>query len=367
MDRRNLRHFEFILVGCALAIVTFSLFAVYSASKGGPEGVSRVTRQAIWALLGFAAMLAISTIDHKAYARIADRIYVANLVLLALVISPIGKSAKGAQRWIGAGPIAIQPSELAKIVLILSLAAFLVARRDQIREFHVVIKSFLYMALPMLLIFKQPDLGTALVFLAIWFGMLYFAGAKPHHLGAFALAGALLFTTMWHVGVLKDYQKKRLVTFVNPEADPKASGYHIKQSRIAIGSGRFLGKGYLRGTQNKLRFIPEQHTDFIFTVVGEELGFAGGAILLLLYLCLLQRGAAIRMAAEDPMGRLISGGILSMFLFQIFINMGMTMGIMPVTGVPLPLFSYGGSSLLACLTAVGILAGIYTRRHKINF
>jgi rod shape determining protein RodA len=353
-------------MGCALAIVAFSLFAIFSASKGGPEGASRVTRQAIWAFLGTACMLLISSIDHKAYPRIADRIYIGNIVLLISVLA-LGRSAKGAQRWIGAGPIAIQPSELAKIALIICLAAFLVSRRDEIHELRTVIKSFLYMALPILLVFKQPDLGTALVLLAIWFGMLYFAGAKLQHLGAFALAGTILFTTMWHVGVLHDYQKKRLATFINPEADPKASGYHIRQSRIAIGSGKFLGKGYLKGTQNKLRFIPEQHTDFIFTVVGEELGFAGGALLLLLYLCLLQRGAAIMVSAEDPAGRLISGGILSMFLFQIFVNMGMTMGIMPVTGVPLPMFSYGGSSLLACLTSVGILAGIYTRRHKINF
>ena len=181
------------------------------------------------------------------------------------------------------------------------------------------------------------------------------------------MVGALLFTAAWHTGIIKDYQKKRLATFVNPEADQKASGYHVKQSRIAIGSGKFLGKGYLRGTQNKLRFIPEQHTDFIFTMVGEELGFVGGAFLLLLYLCLLQRGAAIMVTTEDPVGRLIAGGILSMFVFQIFVNTGMTMGIMPVTGVPLPMFSYGGSSLLACLTAIGILAGIYARRHKINF
>jgi rod shape determining protein RodA len=367
MDRRNLKHFDFILVGCTLAIVALSLLAIFSASRGGHEMASRlVSRQIIWAALGTVALLLISTIDHQAYQRVANRIYIVNLFLL-IAVFVVGKPIKGAQRWITVGPAVIQPSEIAKIAIIISLAAFLVARRDQIREFPLVVKSFLYTVLPMLLILKEPDLGTSVVLLAIWFGMLYFAGARLRHLAAFALAGILVFGAMWHTGHVKDFQKKRLVTFINPQADPKGSAYHIRQSKIAIGSGKFLGKGYLHGTQKKLHFIPEQHTDFIFTVVGEELGFVGGAMLLLLYLCLLQRTAAIMMTAEDQMGRLISGGILSMFLFQIFVNMGMTMGIMPVAGVPLPLFSYGGSSLLTCLISIGILAGIYTRRHKINF
>ncbi|MDO8682161.1 MAG: rod shape-determining protein RodA [Armatimonadota bacterium] len=366
MDRRNLKHYDLTLVACALAIVAYSLLMIYSASKGGDAGTMRVARQIVWAVMGITIMLLISTIDHNAYPRIAGRIYAVNLTLLLAVLL-VGKSAKGAQRWLGFGPFSIQPSELAKIALIICLAAFLVSRRDQIRDFPTVVKSFLYMAVPTLLIFKQPDLGTALVLLAIWFGMLYFAGARLRHLAVFVLAGALLFTAMWSFGVLKDYQKKRLVTFINPDVDPKASGYHITQSRIAIGSGKLLGKGYMHGTQSQLRFIPEQHTDFIFTVVGEELGFMGGALLLMLYLGLLYRAAVIMMSAEDPVGRLISGGILSMFLFQTVVNLGMTMGIMPVTGVPLPMFSYGGSSLLACLSAIGILAGIYTRRHKISF
>jgi len=366
IDRRQLRHFDFALVGCAFLIVAYGMLMIYSASKGGAAGAERVIRQAIWAVIGTAAMLLVSSVDHKAYPRIAGKLYVAALVLLAAVLV-VGKSAKGAQRWLGVGSIAVQPSELAKIALIIALAVFLVARRSQLRELSVVIRSFLYMMVPILFIFKQPDLGTALVLLTTWSAMLYFAGARLRHLALFVLAGTLVFGAMWHTGVLRDYQKKRLVTFLDPASDPKASGYHITQSRIAIGSGKFSGKGYLRGTQSQLRFIPEQHTDFIFTVVCEEFGFAGGSLLLLLYLLLLLRGAAIMTSAEDPIGRLVAGGVLSMFLFQILVNIGMTMGIMPVTGVPLPLFSYGGSSLLASLTAVGILAGIYTRRHKIDF
>jgi len=366
MDRRELRHFDFTLIACALAIIAYGLLTIYSAGKGGDQGVSRVTKQVIWAVLGIATMLIMSSLDHKAYPRLAGRLYYANLVLLLAVLA-IGRSAKGAQRWLGAGPVTIQPSELAKVALIICLAVFFVKRIHQIREFPVVLQSFAYIGLPILLIFKQPDLGTALVLLVIWFAMLFLAGAKLRHLCAFALAGVLLFAAMWHTGILRPYQKQRLATFLNPESDPRATGYHVRQSKIAIGSGKFLGKGYLHGTQSQLRFIPEQHTDFIFTVVGEEFGFVGGAVLLLLYLGLLYRCAAIMTIAEDPLGRLIAAGALSMFFFQIVVNLGMTMGVMPVTGVPLPMFSYGGSSLLASLASVGLLAGVYSRRHKINF
>jgi rod shape determining protein RodA len=365
MERRYFKNLDPILVGCTLAVVAYSLLMIYSASKGH-TGMVRAARQGIWAVIGSICMVAVASIDYNAYPRIANRIYAATVILLTAVLF-LGRNAKGAQRWIGFGAINIQPSELAKIGLIIALAAFLLARRNEIREFSVVIKSFGYIALPLALVVKQPDLGTALVLVAIWFVMLFLAGARPHHLAAFALAGALLFTVMWHTGLVKDYQKHRLATFIDPGADPKDSGYHIRQSKIAIGSGRFLGKGYLHGTQSQLSFIPEQHTDFIFTVVGEEMGFAGGVVLLLLYFGLLHRAAAIMVTSEDPVGRLIAGGIVSMFLFQIFVNLGMTMGIMPVTGIPLPMFSYGGSSLLVTLSSIGILCGIYTRRHKINF
>jgi rod shape determining protein RodA len=224
------------------------------------------------------------------------------------------------------------------------------------------------MAIPMVLILKQPDLGTSLVLMSIWFGMLYIAGARVKHLALILAVGALMAFVAWHVpGVLKDYQKARLTSFINPEADPRGSGYHIKQSRIAIGSGQFTGKGLFKGTQSQLRFIPEQHTDFIFTIVGEEIGFLGSSILMLLYFGLMWRGASILSETEDYLGRLIAAGILSMFLFHILVNLGMTMGIMPVTGVPLPLFSYGGSNMLANLTAIGLLMGIYVKRHKIAF
>ncbi len=200
------------------------------------------------------------------------------------------------------------------------------------------------------------------------FPWLFVMGTDIKNILIFAAVGVLLALVAWNTpGLMKDYQKNRVITFINPAADPLGSGYHVTQSRIAIGSGQMLGKGFLKGTQRELNFIPEQHTDFIFTVVGEETGFVGASTLVLLYFVMLWRGLNIMMATEDSTGRAIAAGVVGMFLFHIFVNIGMTVGIMPVTGVPLPLVSYGGSSLMANMIAVGLLEGISMRRHRINF
>jgi rod shape determining protein RodA len=366
VDRRLLRNFDYTLVLVILCLLGLGLLVISSAGRGHASSIAFVQRQVVWAVLGLILFAIAFAIDHRAYLRAARTIYVLNIALLIAVFH-IGDSAKGAQRWIDIGPFALQPSEIAKLALILTLSAFLVKHQANIRDFRVVIRSFLHMAVPILLIFMQPDLGTALVLIAIWFGMLFVSGARLRHLAAFLIAGVLMTTVMWHAGVLKDYQKARLVAFVNPDADPRGSGYHIRQSRIAIGSGQFYGKGLFRGTQSQLRFIPEQHTDFIFTVVAEELGFIGGGTVLVLYFVLLWRGLVTMSENEEASGRLIAAGIVSMFLFHITVNIGMTVGVMPVTGVPLPLMSYGGSSLLANLATLGVLAGIFMRRHKITF
>jgi rod shape determining protein RodA len=367
IDRRLLKNLDYKLVLAMLALLGLGFAAISSAGRGHSSGLAFVERQASWAVIGFGLFVLGLAIDHHTYLRAAKGIYVANLLLLASVFAGIGHQAKGAQRWIGIGPFALQPSEFAKLFLVITLAAFLVRNQANIREFRVVVKSFLHLAVPMLLIFKQPDLGTALVLTAVWFGMLFIGGADIKHLAAFFATGLLLGVGMWHAGVLKDYQKARLESFINPDADPRGSGYHIRQSRIAIGSGRFYGKGLFHGTQSQLRFIPEQHTDFIFTVIGEELGFIGAATVVILYFILLWRGLVTMEENEDPGGRLIAAGIVSMFFFHVMVNIGMTLGIMPVTGVPLPLLSYGGSSLLASMLSLGVLAGIYARRHKITF
>ncbi|MEN6356946.1 MAG: rod shape-determining protein RodA [Armatimonadota bacterium] len=367
VDSRHVKNFDFSLLFIALAIIAFSCVMIYSASRGGTTGTGYVERQIVWAVLGLAAAALMASIDTSLYHRYAGKLYVVNLLMLAAVLVT-GHSSKGAQRWIGFGAAKIQPSEFAKIILIIALAVFLVERREQIRSMGVFAKSFIYLAVPMLLIFKQPDLGTSLVLIAIWLTMTFVMGTDIKNILIFVSAGIILVLAAWNIpGVMKDYQKMRVITFINPAADPRGSGYHVTQSRIAIGSGKFSGKGFLKGTQRELHFIPEQHTDFIFTVVGEETGFVGAAGLVALYFALIWRALMIMNVTEDLTGRAIAAGVTGMFLFHIVVNISMTIGIMPVTGVPLPMFSYGGSSLMANMMGVGLLEGVSMRRHKISF
>jgi len=367
VERRHIKNFDFTLALAALAIIAFGCVTIYSASSGGGSGTTYVEKQLIFACIGMAAAAILASIDHSVYHRYAGKLYGWTLVVL-LVVLKLGHQSKGAQRWIAIGPFQFQPSEFAKIAIIIALAVFLVNRREEIRSFKTFAISFAYLAVPAVLIFRQPDLGTSLVLLAIWITMSFVSGTDVRNILIFAAASALLGLAAWHMpGLMKDYQKARVISFINPSADPLGSGYHVTQSRIAIGSGQILGKGYLKGTQRKLRFIPEQHTDFIFTVVGEEMGFAGAAGLVGLYFILLWRALNIMSASEDMTGRIIAAGIVGMFLFHVFVNIGMTLGIMPVTGVPLPLFSYGGSSMISNLMAIGLLEGISMRRHRISF
>ena len=367
LDKRLLRNFDYTLLFTALAIVAFGCVMIYSAAKGGDIGRSYVERQLVAALIGISMAIVVATVDTGIMHRTSGKLYGFSILTLVILLLS-GATSKGAQRWIGYGAFRIQPAEFVKIVLIVALAVFVVQRLEKIRTPQVFLQSFIYILVPVLLIFKQPDLGTSLAILAMWLFMLFVMGTNLKNVLVFIAICSVSVVVIFHVhGVLKDYQKNRLISFVDPAADPQGSGYHVRQSRIAIGSGQFVGKGYLQGTQSKLRFIPEQHTDFIFTVVGEELGFVGSAVLIALYLVLVLRGMYIMSATEDALARAIAAGIIGMFIFHILINVGMTLGIMPVTGVPLPMFSYGGSSLVANLTAIGLLEGISMRRHRIVF
>ncbi|MCJ7751164.1 MAG: rod shape-determining protein RodA, partial [Armatimonadetes bacterium] len=284
------------------------------------------------------------------------------------------------------GSFRLQPSEFAKIAVILSLAAFLSRRMDAIGELRGVLPSLLVPAGPVLLVLVQPDFGTALVMIAIWFGAVYLAGAKARHLGAVFAAGLALFALMWNLDrlpldrmgpkplavvvekvALKDYQKRRLTIFLNPQADPLGAGYHIIQSRVAIGAGKVFGRGLFRGTQSRLRFIPERHTDFIFSVVGEELGLVGASVMLFLYLFVFWRGLRIALRARDSLGSLLAAGAISMLIFHTVVNIGMSVNVMPITGLPLPFVSYGGSNLLASFIAFGLLQNVHMRRDRIIF
>mgnify|MGYP000930772880 CR=1 FL=1 len=366
MDKRLLKNLDISILFAAIALIVFGCFAIYSASETR-SGFGLVAKQLLWAAIGLGLGALAASIDQQFYIRNAKRFYFWMMVSLLAVLF-LGDSAKGAQRWVEFGFVRLQPSEFAKVIMIVTMGAFLAKRSDEIRTLKTFVHSFLYLLPPMILIFIQPDLGTSLVLIAIWLTMNFVAGTNIKNLLIFASIGLILISIAWFTpGILKPYQKQRVITLINPSSDPLKSGYHVTQSRIAIGSGQITGKGYMSGTQRKLAFIPEQHTDFIFTVVAEELGFVGAASLILLYLLLISRAIVTATVAEDFIGRAIAAGVAGMFLFHIFVNLGMTLGIMPVTGVPLPLFSYGGSSLMTNLVAIGLLEGVAMRRHRINF
>ena len=392
VTRRIIKNLDYVLLATVLLVIAFSLMTIASAThvttpiNVGEEanllfGVVNVSalgfvvKQIVWVLIGLAVMIVVIFVDYQDWPKYTRMLYVINILMLLAVIF-VGSSALGAQRWIAIGPFVLQPSEFAKIIIIVTFANFLASREGRLRNIQELIPAFAFIGFPMLLILAQPDLGTSLVFVAIMFGMLFMAGANPKLLtGLIAAGGTVGFGWLYayfqnpdKVWIpLHDYQVDRLTIFIDPYRDPLGNGYHIIQSQIAIGSGGISGKGIFNGSQNQLNFLPEQHTDFIFSVVGEELGFIGTVLLLLLFFIIIYRGVYIASRAKDTFGMLLATGVVSMLTFHILVNVGMTVGIMPVTGLPLPLFSYGGSSMLTNMIAIGILQNIYTRRQKLIF
>lgn len=364
--RRFLKSLDWTLLSSTVLLVIAGIFLIYSATHmKGDDPWTFVRARFFHLFLGVSAMALLIAIDYHALARLWMPLYVANLLLLFLVLI-IGRETQGAQRWISLGFLGtVQPSEFAKLALVITLATHLSARRGPYRRLRELVPFLLHAGLPMILIIQQPDLGTALVYLAILFGMLYAAGVEPRPLLCVAGGGVVLSPLFWLF--LKDYQRKRLMAFLDPLQDPLGAGYAIIQSKIAIGSGQILGKGYLHGTQTMLQFVPEHHTDFIFTVVGEELGFVGAVVILSLFLVWLWRAVAIAMGARDSLGMLIAVGVTSMMAFHVFVNVGMTIGLMPITGIPLPFLSHGGSALVTSLMAAGLLLNVWMRRRKIAF
>lgn len=364
---RLVRKMDFMLIVIVIAIILISLIIIGSATHINTPSEERywyVQRQGLFALVNFILVFFMLNFDYKILQRYSMHLYVFNLVML-LAVMFVGQTALGAQRWIQLGPISLQPSEFSKIIMIISLAAMLDGRTGKLNTFKDLLPVAMFVGLPFLLVLKQPDLGTSLVFMAILLGMIFVSGVNMRLLTIIFGAGLAFLPVFWHF--LKDYQKMRIMVFMDPNVDPLGSGYHIIQSKIAIGSGMLFGKGLFGGTQSQLNFLPENHTDFIFAVVGEELGFVGSALLLLLYLGLLYRGVKIANEARDNFGTLLAVGITSMLAFHVLVNIGMTIGIMPVTGIPLPLMSYGVSSLTTNIFAIGILLNIYIRRQKILF
>ena len=350
-------------------IVLMGLVVLYSASYQNVRVTQKVFYdQMICAGAGFILMMILSYVDYRRFYDLSYVLYGATVFLLILVLIS-GRYALGAQRWFSIGGFSFQPSELAKLALILALGRYFSGRRSAV-SFSVrsmgrtlggdLIWPFLITAVPMLLIFKQPDLGTAILHMGIFLVMLFVSGLEYRYILGFLTLCVSVTPFAWHV--LKPYQKDRLLVFLNPNIDPLGAGYTIIQSKIAVGSGQFLGKGWLSGTQNHLNFLPEQHTDFIFSVVGEEWGFLGAVFLLVCYAGLIETGLKIAGQVKDKFGTYVAVGIVGILALQVVINVGMVMGLCPVVGITLPLLSYGRTSFMVFMIMMGFLLNLSRRR-----
>ncbi len=364
-SRRSLLPFDPLLFGAALGLVACSLVTLKGATRHSIAGspLYYVERQAIFAGIGVVLALALSRID---YSRLREyRLGLYGLIIALNIIVFATPAIKGAHRWIPLPFLNFQTSELGKVLLIASLGAFAVDRARRLHERRTTARIMLLTLIPALIVIPQPDLGTGLVYVAIAFSILFFAGTSWKQLTAlvamFAAAVAIVLAGAPALGVhvLKPYQVQRLTGFLNPSHDPANQTYNISQSLIAIGSGQKTGRGVRGASQTDLNYLPENHTDFIFAVVGETYGFAGAALVLSLYALLIWRTLRIVTMSKNLYGTLIAAGILAMLMFQVFVNVGMTIGIMPITGVPLPLMSYGGSSVLVTFLALGLLQSIH--------
>jgi len=430
-----LNKIDFVLIGATLLAIIFGILMIYSAGFDSTEAINRglYKRQIVWAIIGLVLTGLLSTINYRIFGRYALHIYGFFLFIL-LVTTIFGRPIRGSSvRWLTFGFFSIQPSEFMKLSLVILLAKYFELKERDLKDFRELLIPSLLTLVPILIIIKQPDLGTAALFIPILFAMLFLGGASVSHLVSIVLIAAIaivfpMLLTYWewegykgnnliiqlfgHVDVLftvagvllavaitafivhyfvnkkflrkiyipsvvislglffsvviqnwfKMYQKKRILVFLNPDLDPHGSGYNIIQSKIAIGSGGFLGKGFLKGTQTQLGFLPEKTSDFIFAAVAEELGFIGAALLLFLLGVIIYRGIQIALSTRDKFGAILAVGIISILFSHILVNVGMVIGIMPVTGLPLPFFSYGGSNLLMMMLAVGILNNIYMNR-----
>jgi rod shape determining protein RodA len=363
---RRWRAFDLQLFLYMLLLIAFGVVMGYSASftDGGAGGLSQSVKTLIWTTIGLIIFFVAASVDYHWLQTLTVPIYVAVLGLLTLTML-IGTNLFGAQMSITVAGLDFQFSEISKVLMIVVLASFLSTRRERIGKLSTLVGAGILMAIPTLLVFKQPDLGTALVFVAILIGMLFMSGASIGWMGV--LAGATIAAAPIVVQSLQDYQRARLFCFLDPQADPQGACYQLIQALNAVGSGGLFGQGLTAGRQNQLGYLPVQSTDFIFTVVAEELGFVGSIVLLGLFALLIWRILAIGWASRDALGTMVATGLASMLLFQIMVNIGMVIGIMPVTGIPLPFVTYGGSSMISLLFGMGILESVRMHARKPTF
>lgn len=339
-----------------------SLLTIHSLSSSTLEADELMLKQVGWFAIGAIIVIAMTSIDYHLISSLSYPLYLLVIGgLVAVLIPGIGQTRMGATRWIVIGPMTLQPSEMTKFALILIFSKYFADKKKETVFVTDLIVAGIMLGMPVALILKEPDLGMSIVQLPIFAAIIFVAGIDKKYIITLIVLGSLTAYPAWlH---LKPYQKERLISFMNPDSDPLGSGYHVIQSKIAIGSGGFWGKGYMKGTQSQLNFLPEQFTDFIFSVYSEEFGFVGSSLLLLAYLTIILKGLGIAIKAKDKLGRLMAVGIVSVFLVQVFVNLGVTTGIMPVTGLTLPFMSYGGSSVFSTSILLGLLLNISYRRY----
>lgn len=350
-------HIDLLLLIGILALMTLGLFIVYSA--GGQE-MAIVIRQATRLAIALGVMLVVAQINPLTYKKIAVPVFIAGILMLIAVLL-FGHVGKGAQRWLDLGFTKFQPSEVMKIIVPIMIAWYISQHNLPAKLGHIVV-AFLLVLVPTLLIAKQPDLGTSLLIASSGIFVIFLAGASWKLIMTCAGLASAFMPILWFF-LMKPYQKQRVLTFLNPEEDPLGSGYHIIQSKIAIGSGGHTGKGWLQGTQSQLEFLPERHTDFIFAVFSEEFGLLGVTLLLGVYLAIVMRGLWIAVNAQHAFTKLLAGSITLTFFVYVFVNIGMVSGLLPVVGVPLPLVSYGGTSMVTLLAGFGMLMAISTHKR----
>lgn len=361
MYEEEFKKFDWSLILIMFVLFGIGIFNLISATAVQDKSLGLYKSQLIWFGIGMAITALTLLFHYSTLSRLAYIIYFANLLLLVLVLV-IGKSSLGAKRWLGVGNLRMQPSEFMKLSLVICLAKYFETDRTvEGYGFRSLILPTLFVLIPAALIIMQPDLGTALIVMATFCSMILFMKVKPKTLLIIAICSAIALPLVYKFG-LKPYQQQRIISFIDPLSDPKGSGYNSIQSMIAVGSGQLLGKGYKKGTQSQLNFLPEHHTDFIFSVFSEEHGFAGGVVILALYLGLLINGLQVAYQSHDKFGLLLALGIVTVFFWHIVINLGMVMGLLPIVGVPLPFLSYGGSALLTSILGIAILTNIANKK-----
>ena len=366
MGKKIFKNMDWGILICIIILLTVGLVALFSATQG--TGYEEFKKQIMWLAISLPMMIILTVIDYHTISKISPILYI--IIIIALIAVLFTDSINGATSWFNIGSVSIQPAEFAKVIVVITLAMYISKiqekGKDQISRPTRLLLSLLIVAVPVLLIIKQPDYGTALTFLVATVFILFTSGIKKRYIIAGILLIAILLPTLYFF-VLPEHAKTRIDVFLNPNLDPRGAGYNVIQSKLAIGAGEFLGMGILKGNQTQLGFLYPKSTDFIFAVIGEEMGFVIAATVIITYVVLITRAIFIAKTAKDNLGAYIAIGIAGIFVFHMTENIGMTMGLLPITGVPLPFVSYGGSSLLTNLMMIGLLLNISGRRQKAIF